>query len=103
MLKYKELIFRLILILASSLIALLIAEYSYRLLRSDPHQYSVAPTGNQYKFYQFDQKLGWANTPGASGKYQRSEFSYRISVNEHGMRQHKVNIEKILPVPVSLY
>ena len=92
--KYKELLIRSILVLVSSLVALIIAEAGYRLLFVDQHQYSVAPTGNQYKFYQFDPRLGWANTPGASGNFQRSEFSYRVSINEHGMRQHKVNIRK---------
>ncbi|HEY6131684.1 MAG TPA: SGNH/GDSL hydrolase family protein, partial [Halioglobus sp.] len=89
--KSKELLLRFILILTSSLVALMIAEFVYRLFFVGQHQYSVAPTGNQYEFYQFDSTLGWANTPGATGIYQRGEFSYRVSINEHGMRQNKVN------------
>jgi lysophospholipase L1-like esterase len=82
------------LVLISSLIALIAAEVVYRLFLGNEHQYSVSPTSNQYNFYQFDPKLGWANTPGASGTYRRSEFSYRISINNYGMRQSPVDKKK---------
>ena len=90
----KESLFRLILVLISIFIALIIAEAGCRLLLVNEHQYSVSATGNQYEFYQFDPKLGWSNTPGASGVYRRREFAYRITINEHGMRQHQVAKKK---------
>jgi len=90
----KKPILGFMLVLVSSLVALTIAEVGYRLLFVEQHQYSVAPTGNQYEFYQFDPNLGWANTPGASGNYQRSEFIYHVSINEHGMRQGKIDTGK---------
>jgi lysophospholipase L1-like esterase len=93
--KTKELLFRLILVLLSSLMALVLAEVIYRVSLVDQHEYSVSQTGDQYQFYQFDPKLGWANTPGASGTFSRSEYAYRISVNTHGMRQHEVSKKNI--------
>ena len=75
-------------------IAVGIGEAASRLLEQDPGQnYSVAPTGNQYEFYQFDKLLGWKNSPGAHGIFQRDEFRYEISINRYGMRQKEVDMK----------
>jgi len=33
-------------------------------------------TPNQYAFYRFDPRLGWANEPNSVGIYKRREFEY---------------------------
>jgi lysophospholipase L1-like esterase len=82
------------LIVISIAIAVGIGEAASRLLEQDPGQnYSVAPTGNQYEFYQFDKLLGWKNSPGAHGIFQRDEFRYEISINRYGMRQKEVDMK----------
>lgn len=54
------------------------------------HVYSANPTGSQYKFYMYDPEVGWANAPHMRGIYEREEFSHPILVNEHGMRDARV-------------
>ena len=53
----------------------------------------VSETGNQYKFYEFDHRLGWRNSPNRFGKYTRDEFSYKISINSYGMRYKDFSID----------
>lgn len=79
---------------ASALLAAFAAELAFRAMRPDPRESSVAATGDQYRFYQFDPRLGWANAPGAHGTFERGEFRYAISVNAHGMRQGEVESAK---------
>ena len=82
-------------ILAVSIISFLIfSEISLRLIFPEREQkYSVAPTPSQYKFYQFDEKLGWSNAPFMNGVQKREEFEYPIRINEYGMRNKPVKIE----------
>ncbi|MFA6142681.1 MAG: SGNH/GDSL hydrolase family protein [Candidatus Omnitrophota bacterium] len=82
-------------ILAASIISFLVfSEICLRLFSPESQQeYSVAPTSNQYKFYQFDEKLGWSNTPFMNGVQRREEFEYPIRINEYGMRNKPVKIE----------
>jgi lysophospholipase L1-like esterase len=77
----------------SILISLAIVEAGLRLTNAYGGQaYSVSPTGSQYKFYEFDPVLGWANAPGMHGVYERDEFRFPIRVNSFGMRD--VEIER---------
>lgn len=85
---------RLLLLLVAMLAALLLGELVLRLLRPATSAYSVAATGNQYHFYQFDPQLGWANTPLAHGTFARDEFRYEVAINAHGMRQAEVSLAK---------
>ena len=43
-------------------------------------------TPNQYAFYRFDPKLGWANESNSEGIYKRREFEYAVKINSYGMR-----------------
>lgn len=83
-----------IIVVFSSLIAVATGELIYRSMIQVVNIYSVAPTGNQYDFYVYDSRLGWANKPGAAGVFKRAEFSYTISINNLGMRQKAVAKEK---------
>lgn len=77
------------------LIMLLISEGILQLTQK-PHQqqYSVAPTGNQYNFYKFDEHLGWANAPAMHGVFKREEFEFPIQINELGMRNTPVKVKQ---------
>lgn len=76
----------------SLLLSLLAAEGAVRMtVLGNIH---VAETGNQYKFYEFDKRLGWMNGAGRHGQYTRDEFSYSISMNRHGMRYREVQQQK---------
>jgi hypothetical protein len=55
---------------------------------------TVVETGNQYKFYEFDARLGWKNSPGRHGRYTREEFSYDLNINSLGMRYREVSMQK---------
>lgn len=74
---------------------LAVAEVVCRCLEPAPvNAYAVAaPTANQYEFYQFDPVLGWSNAPNTTGTFQRDEFSYRMRINRHGMRDRDVSVE----------
>lgn len=50
----------------------------------------IAPTSNQYNFFQYDKTLGWKNKPGASGTFARRDFSTSIKINKFGMRDKDV-------------
>lgn len=80
--------------LVSALVSLTAAELVYRWLHPEQQRYSVAPTSSQYDFYRFDAELGWSNLPGARGRQRREEFEYEIRVNQHGMRQREIALEK---------
>lgn len=58
----------------------------------------VPPTGNQYEFYEFDEALGWANKPGATGTFRRQDFSHPVRNNRFGMRFREVAKDKPLGV-----
>ena len=73
---------------ASSLIALGGIEIGLRTIGDD------LAMGNQYAFFRFDPKLGWGNTPGETGNYIRSEFSYPVSNNALGMRDDEIEAKK---------
>ena len=90
----REYIYRAVIVVFSSLIAIATCELVYRFITQDANVYSVAPTPDQYDFYRYDSRLGWANKPGVSGIFKRTEFSYRISLNDLGMRQKAVSKEK---------
>lgn len=81
---------RLALALASLVLALMAAELVYRRSTRPRESTPVPATGDQYRFYQHDPVLGWANAPGARGAFEREEFRYEISVNRYGMRQGAV-------------
>lgn len=91
----REYIYRATIVIASLLITFIIGEFVYRAIVQDDNVYSVATTSNQYDFYQYDPRLGWANAPGATGVYSREEFTYKISINDLGMRQKPVTKEKM--------
>lgn len=75
-------------VIASLVLSLLAAEGIVRMtVLGSIH---VAETGNQYKFYEFDSRLGWKNGAGRHGQYTRDEFSYGISINSLGMRYREV-------------
>jgi hypothetical protein len=76
----------------SLLLSLLLAEGAVRMTVLG--KIHVAETGNQYKFYEFDERLGWKNGTGRHGQYTRDEFSYGISINRHGMRYREVQQQK---------
>lgn len=78
---------------ASLIASLMVGEIAFRLLRPTTSAYSVGTTGDQYCFYQYDPELGWVNTPGARGTFQRDEFRYEVEINRHGMRQGDVTFE----------
>lgn len=82
-----------ILAITSFIASFLLAELSYRYIIKikEKNEYSTSPTGNQYIFYQFDEKLGWSNQPLISGIYKRKEFEYSIYINSDGMRQKEID------------
>lgn len=49
----------------------------------------VLAMGNQFRFYRFDEELGWSNTPNASGHFARSEYRHFIQINSAGMRDRE--------------
>jgi hypothetical protein len=79
-------------VIVSLLLSLLAAETVVRM--TSLGNIHVAETGNQYKFYEFDGRLGWKNGAGRYGQYTRDEFSYAISINSHGMRYREVPPQK---------
>lgn len=44
----------------------------------------------QTKLYQFDERLGWVNSPNTTETYRRKEFSYEVSINSSGMRDAEI-------------
>lgn len=49
----------------------------------------ILAMGNQFVFFRFDDKLGWANTPNSEGWFARSEFRNFIKINSAGMRDRE--------------
>lgn len=49
----------------------------------------VLAMGNQFRFYQFDEKLGWRNAPGTDGYLARSEYRVKVDINSLGMRDRE--------------
>ncbi|MGY8767944.1 MAG: SGNH/GDSL hydrolase family protein [Pirellulales bacterium] len=86
----KRFCFKILAVTISLALSLFVAEVVVRNISPEQNEFSVTATGNQYKFYQFDETLGWSNRPGMTGTYQRKEFSYEISMNQHAMRQRDV-------------
>ncbi len=82
----------LLLALVSTLVTLILLEVGLRVVAPDLAGEPV--TSNQYLFYQFDPKLGWANKAGTKGKFARQEFSYDLSINSHGLRGGEITLEK---------
>lgn len=91
----REYVYRAVIVVFSSAIAIATCELVYRFITQSANVYSGAPTPDQYDFYSYDSRLGWANKPGMSGVFRRAEFSYRISLNDLGMRQKAVSKEKV--------
>jgi hypothetical protein len=81
-----------LLVAVSLMLSLLIAEVIVRI--TPLGNIYVAETGNQYKFYEFDNRLGWKNAVGRHGQYTRGEFSYGISINSNGMRYREIPPQK---------
>lgn len=90
----RRIVARALLVLGALAVALALAEAALRLSRPATSAYSVATTADQYRFYQFDERLGWVNAPGAHGTFARDEFRYEVAINSHGMRQREVALEK---------
>src|SRR5215510_15730225 len=90
----REYVYRAVIVVFSSAIAIATCELVYRFITQGVNVYSRAPTQDQYDFYSYDSRLGWANKPGISGIFKRAEFSYTISLNDLGMRQKAVSKEK---------
>ncbi|MDX2290527.1 MAG: SGNH/GDSL hydrolase family protein [Hyphomicrobiaceae bacterium] len=82
----------LLLALVSSLFTLLMLEVGLRVVAPDLAGEPV--TSNQYLFYEYDPKLGWANKPGVKGTFARQEFSYDLAINAHGLRGREVSLDK---------
>jgi lysophospholipase L1-like esterase len=81
--------------LVATALALGMAEGIIRLFVPDMRQeYSVAPTGDPFKFYRFDEQLGWSNAPLMTGTFRRADFEYPVRINRFGMRQKDVTLEK---------
>jgi hypothetical protein len=78
--------------LVATLIAIGAAEIGLRLFAGDLAGEPV--TGNQYQFYRYDPELGWSNQPGARGTFERSEFSFELAINSHGLRGPEITREK---------
>lgn len=84
-------------VVVSLLLSLLAAEGVVRM--TSPGSIHVAETGNFFRFYEFDGRLGWKNGAGRYGRYTPDEFSHDISINSHGMRYREVRRRK--PVGVT--
>jgi len=77
------------LLLASCAVALALGEAIAR--RALPDDRQVEATANQYRFYRFDPRLGWANAALRHGEFRRQEFAYPVRINAHGMRYREVD------------
>lgn len=88
----KQLLGNFLLVLFSTAITLLLAEFGLRLLA--PNLASEPVTSNQYNFYRYDPVLGWSNIPDARGVFSRAEFSYPLNINSLGLRGAEIAVEK---------
>lgn len=70
-----------VVVIVACVLALAGIELSLRAFGDD-----VLAMGNQFRFYRFDEKLGWSNAPGTSGHFARSEYRHFIQINALGMR-----------------
>lgn len=70
--------------LVACIIALIGIEIALRLYGDD-----VLAMGNQFLFYQFDEKLGWNNRPNTTGHFARSEYRLDVRINSLGMRDRE--------------
>ena len=79
------------LFLSSVFIALLLAEGLARIFLNDVHN---TEPDNIYRFFEFDDKLGWKNKSNYSGIFKRQEFEYKVNINSEGMRYKEIQKEK---------
>ena len=49
---------------------------------------------NEFKFYEYDELLGWRNKPGAVGWHEVEGNRYRVRINQEGMRDSLINRSK---------
>jgi len=74
-------------LLLSFSIAISLFIIDYAILKIFPNWFVERdPAGNQYRFYKYDEILGWNNLSNISGLYSRDEFSYEIKTNAQGAR-----------------
>ena len=80
----KERIINTCVLLCACFVALVGIEIALRIYGDD-----VIAMGNQFIFYQFDDKLGWSNRPNTTGYLARSEYRIRVQINSLGMRDRE--------------
>lgn len=88
----NNLIKNILLVIFSTVIGILFAELFARLLINGPDQ--KPSTGDPYKLYEFDNKLGWKNKSNYQGVFERDEFKFEVNFNSEGMREKEVFIKK---------
>ncbi len=54
-----------------------------------------APTTADRSFWQYDEQLGWAHTPGTTGVMDHPEFSITITHNSQGLRDREYPFERV--------
>lgn len=79
------------LLVVSIAAALAVGELAVRLLRP---QFVQGPDPINNPFWRYDAALGWSHRPGASGRFEREEFSHQVSINSAGWRDVERRPEK---------
>ena len=75
----------LMLLLGSTLLGLVLAELITLGLEPDSLR-TLPETFDEFRFFQFDRRLGWSPIPNLRGRHKGPDFDYPVSHNQEGMR-----------------
>jgi hypothetical protein len=85
----KNLVLNSGLLVGSTLAMLFLAELFTRFFL--PHW---APIAEHRNFWRYDELLGWSHMPGETGQFEHVEFSVKVSMNSHGLRDKEYSLQR---------
>jgi lysophospholipase L1-like esterase len=86
----RGILINLLLIIISTILALLLSEMALRLMGFKPMY--VSPERD--RFWKYDSLLGWAHEPGQQGIFETAQFRTRVRINDKGLRDRSHSYER---------